>query len=1141
MKIDAAGWIADIANSVEDGGFKHEAAQIQAKALLSRVVTDLPAFRWTYIPQRIARNISLLTFQLRRVAEQAPEQIGRLAGPARDLAFIWEALGQLREGTESKTALLNAAVAYELAGFQANAASLARHLGDTRADQRTPLVVLTALFLQRRLVQLRDVAPRFLAEPPADMAPADLVPAMATASAAEGFWHTSAYLLGGETKALEVARSAFHNAAELFEGDGAFDAANLVWAVRSLLPVIRSRSTWKILSPYTAEAPRWSRYLRLLARGVSGQPYYARSVVELWPSQLEALRAGLLSTATSKIVKMPTSAGKTRVAELAIVHTLLTHESAKCVYVAPYRALVSELHQSFLTLFRDLGFRVSSVVGTYESDDFEELLFREADLLVTTPEKLDLLLRAQPQFLEHLRLIVLDETQIVDDQNRGMKFEVLLSRLKRDLPNARFVALSAVLPQETLEDFATWLRGSPEQDIVQSSWRPAAQRVARFEWRGRTGVLRFPRDESNPVLAEFVPGIISQREFAYENPRTGRMKRVPFPDPDSKSHVAAELAYKLAETGPVLVFCTQQNFVEAVARALSTRLELSSLVGEVVPHYFGTDPRARSVQLAQDWMGGRSIVQWLAQGIGIHHGMLPDVLRTAIEDDFRQRRLRVLIATNTLAQGVNLPVRTVIVHSCRRYQDDSWQQLPARDYWNIAGRAGRAGEETDGLIVHITLKAQDQVDFAYYVAHRENVEPVRGALFQKLQDLVANRLSPEVLASALDPEIMGILAEEENDQGEAAVNDVIEGSLFDVQARRRGIDPQPLKEVFRQTAAALIQKAPSREQRALYGATGLSSTSCEVIVDHVREHAEQLGAGLLATGPGRWQDLVALMVPSVLALEEMEGKYDFPGDRLELLGRWVGGGDLRSLIEEYGVQVDAPETLGKFIDEFFRYLLPWGIAAYTRLAIGILGLPRESLSEHAKFLPSMVKFGLPDPVACWAMSAGVPYRRAAQQIAGAYRAETPQAGQQDFLEWLARVETERLRYEFGLESPMLDDIARALFLAGDNPLLTDFRTVAEFLPREVEVRGIRYENREQVALQAAQGQRVDIRRDYDNLVDPNAIAVLLGGAQIGYVPRDVAQVVAPEMDAGSDVYGVVTRTERVPATQVWVGLDLERR
>ena len=101
-----------------------------------------------------------------------------------------------------------------------------------------------------------------------------------------------------------------------------------------------------------------------------------------------------------------------------------------------------------------MGYRISTATGTYDSDDFEEILFRQTDLLVVTPEKLDLLLRAQPEFLENVRLFVLDEAHIVHDSQRGIKFELLLTRLKRKLHQARFIVLSTVVPQETL------LRGS---------------------------------------------------------------------------------------------------------------------------------------------------------------------------------------------------------------------------------------------------------------------------------------------------------------------------------------------------------------------------------------------------------------------------------------------------------------------------------------------------------------------------------------------------------------------------------------------------------------------------------------------------------------------------------------------------------
>src|SRR5205807_7315201 len=140
---------------------------------------------------------------------------------------------------------------------------------------------------------------------------------------------------------------------------GYVEESNIIGNVRSLLPVMEKRSTWILLSHLAPNQPRWQRYLKLLARGVGTNVYKARSISKLWPSQITALEHGLLSSMSNKIVKMPTSAGKTRIAEMAIVYTLVNNPDAKCVYVAPYRALVSELEQSFLNLLSDLGYRVS--------------------------------------------------------------------------------------------------------------------------------------------------------------------------------------------------------------------------------------------------------------------------------------------------------------------------------------------------------------------------------------------------------------------------------------------------------------------------------------------------------------------------------------------------------------------------------------------------------------------------------------------------------------------------------------------------------------------------------------------------------------------------------------------------------------
>jgi superfamily II DNA/RNA helicase len=1114
---------------VQDPGFQVETAQIQAKALLSEVVGQVPPYRWSYIARRVIRNVVMATFELEILASENPDAITDLSAAARKFALIWESFAQLREATTRETALLNAAVNYELAGYQANAMCIARNLSRNGAREEKPsLINMTALFLQRRFLQLRDISREAQVEPAVDQGVQEsLVEAMALALAGNAFAQAIRFFLRGDAQALQRAIDTWKNAESLFAALSLVEETNVIRSMRSLLPVMQKRATWTLLPDFAPHQPKWQRYLKLLARGVGTDVYRGRSISELWPSQMTAITHGLLSTTANKIIRMPTSAGKTRIAELAIVHTLVHNPGAKCVYVAPYRALVAELQQSFFHLLNDLGYQISSVTGAYESDDFEELLIRDADVLVITPEKLDLLLRVKPDFLAKVQLIVLDEAHIVHDQRRGMKYELLLTRLMRKLPTARYIILSAVIPQESLEDFARWFNASSQEDMLTSSWRPSLQRYALFEWRGQTGVMRYTPEEDVQVLREFVPGIIHQQLFEYTNPQTGRIKRKRFPDGNSKAQVAAELAYKFAELGPVLVFCTQTNFVEAVARALQEKLEILTLTGHTVPAYFAGSPERRAALLAHEWLGDRPFADWFNAGIGVHYGALPEVIRHAVETDFRQGKLRVLIATNTLAQGVNLPVKTVIFHSCWRYVDGTRERLSARDYWNVAGRAGRAGEETESLVIHMQTSQTDERDFAYYLSAREHVEPVDSALYQKLVALVQNRLSEEALATELDPEILALLTEEEPDLilGNAS-HEPLEGSLVHIQAKRRSFPLQPLGEVFVRVARDLTAGVVSPELRAVYSSTGLSSTSCRMLHTHIDEHKKRITSLFSQSGLAQHDDVIDLLLPVCLEISEMQSDREFGGSYRDLLRSWVAGTAIHELMAEFREQASSSEELGRFIDDLFGYRLPWGMASYIRMAVALLALEDTEISDVVKFLPSMVKFGVPEPMACWAMSAGIPLRRTAIELAAACRNELVTPHYEAFLAWLSSLSSERLHDEFGLTSPMLEDVSKAIFVSSVNPLLKQFTTLDAFLPYDVEVRGIGYENRAVVALQAHPEQSVTLVRDYDNLLDRNAIAVRLLHQDMGYIPRNVAQILAPEMDTGSTLGATILHVDR---------------
>jgi len=1153
--------------------FQREAAQIQAKALLSEIADAPPDYRWTYIARRMVRNAVLATVAFTDLAANYPQDITPWADRARKLALVWESLALLRESTNRETALLNAAVNYEIAGYQANAAFIAKQLttiAQRRAD--TNLQIMGSLFLQRRFTQLLEMARRAQVEPADNqMVDEDFIERMGLALAGAAFAETVRFFLRGEYAGLASAREIFREAESLFANLGLVDDSNLIHSVRSLLPLMEQRSTWTVLREHIVGKPRWNRYLKLLARGVGSDIFVGRSISELWPSQIAAIEKELLDTATSKIVRMPTSAGKTRIAELAIVNALTSSSNAKCIYVAPYRALVSELQQSFFNLLSDLGYRISSITGTYESDDFEDLLFRDTDVLVTTPEKLDLLRRARPEFLSQVGLFVLDEAHILHDRHRGIKFELLLTSLQRSLPAVRFLTLSAVVPDQTLEDFARWFNASPTRDVMTSRWRPTVQRYAQFRWRAQTGVIEYAPEEDIQMLAEFVPGVIKQAQYEFRNPQTGRINRRKFPDLTNKGQTAAELAFKFAELGSVMVFCSQPGHVRSVANALVERIGLAVRVSQDMPPIYrrkfatGRQPQrtlpestdvemasftstisSRALLVAREWLGeDHPVSLWLECGIGVHYGVLPDAVRNAIETDFRARRLHVLVATNTVAQGVNLPVRTVIVHSCNRYTNDAYELIPARDYWNIAGRAGRAGEETQGLTIHIVHSNTDAENYRYYLDRRDNVEPVETALIQRLVELMQDRLSVDTLDNEIDAEVLAMLAEEVEGLGpEDMVEAILDASLTRIQAERKNLPLGRLKQVFVHAAQRIVQAVPDSTLRQIYSYTGLSTVSCIAIRSHIIENqvqVRQLFTGSLSDV----REIIELLLPAVLSLNEMQSQYEYTGNHGDLLISWLSGTNLSGLASAMSGIDMTPESqldLAKLIDDLFRYRLPWGVSGYIRIAQEVLSLEHTTISEYVRFLPSMIKFGLPFPAACWVMSVGIPFRRVAIQIAAAFQKEVRPQGYERFREWLSTISSERLRADFQLTSPTLEDVAQAIFAAAVNPLMRGFTTLETFLPIDVIVEGLQYENRYVVALQAEAGIIVELVRDYDNLVDRNAIFVTLSGQAMGYIPRDVAQALAPEMDTGSELIATVQSIANsdIPVVTIRISLDLSQ-
>ena len=418
-----------------------------------------------------------------------------------------------------------------------------------------------------------------------------------------------------------------------------------------------------------------------------------KAEIDLWPSQLEGARRAV-EDLDDLVVSLPTSAGKTRIAELCILRCLAIGK--RVLFITPLRALSAQTETSLRRTFLPLGKSVSSLYGSIGTSDFEQDVLKTKDIVVGTPEKLDFALRNDPSLIDDVGLVILDEGHMIGLNEREISYEVQIQRLlKRDDANQRrIVCLSAILPDgDQFDDFVGWLRQDKEGGAIQSDWRPTDLRFGEIVWQGNTGRINFTIGEERP----FIPGFLQPSVPPLPNPG---LRRTAFPKDTQELTLAA--AWRLSkDEHTVLIYCPQRSSVDAFATAiidLHKRGALDSVL---------TVPEQR-LELAKvlgcEWLGtNHPIVECLDIGVAIHHGALPTPFRKEMEKLLRQGVLKVTVSSPTLAQGLNLAATAVIVHSLYR----SGELIEASEFKNVIGRAGRAFIDTHGLVLHPIFDRHD--------------------------------------------------------------------------------------------------------------------------------------------------------------------------------------------------------------------------------------------------------------------------------------------------------------------------------------------------------------------------------------------------------------------------------------------------
>jgi hypothetical protein len=682
-------------------------------------------------------------------------------------------------------------------------------------------------------------------------------------------------------------------------------------------------------------------------------------VIELWPSQQEALRKNLLDTYPRAIlVEMPTSAGKTLLAKFAIVQTFALSPNGTIVYVVPTRALVNQVTLELRGDFRDLKprIRVEQTVPVFEIDPTEARLLEDPpNVLVTTPEKLDLLVRSDHPSVANISLVIADEAHNIGSKGRGARLELLLGTLKRDRDSARFLLLSPFLPND--RELLTWLGDERALPPIQVDWKPSNRIVGairknkirgtdRYAVRFRT--LAAADNADVPEGLDVDLGISSSKKA-------------------STKALSADAVRLLRDRGSLLILCRGRGTAATRAEELSgDRDELRS------------EPLLEAACRYLEAEVGRetSLVRCLRRGVAYHHAGMSQEAKGLVEALMRRNIISIVCGTTTLAQGVNFPISSVIVETLAKGDDT----LTYQDFWNIAGRAGRTLVDTLGLVV-FTSQQKSEVE-QFLRAEATEVSSQLTSLISRVDEIgdkfnfVALRKIPELsallqfLAHAMRVSGTSDLADE--------VEDLLRASLVYHQARKESAGSA---KILVNLCRAYIASLEGRKDiLKLADTTGFSTPSVlKLLVDKSDR------AGFTNLNDWKPENLfgsnLAPLVDRVAAISELpemklgegDGTPFDPNLVARIIRDWVSGETLDRLASKHwqSREKDPDKRLNLFSTYLFSTLLgqvSWGLGALE----GVCLSGRDEDLEAVGHIPSMVFFGVRKKPAVWLRMVGVP-------------------------------------------------------------------------------------------------------------------------------------------------------------------------
>lgn len=716
-----------------------------------------------------------------------------------------------------------------------------------------------------------------------------------------------------------------------------------------------------------------------------------RAIFDVLPPQRRALaERGLLgSSRRAVVVSLPTSSGKTLIAEFRILQALnqFDHERGWVVYLAPTRTLVNQIARQLRRDFEPLDIIVEQVSPALEIDSIEAELLHQRDraqefrVLVTTPEKLDLMLRQgwEDEIGRPLTLVIVDEAHNIQNDRRGLKLELLLSTINSECQRAQFLLLTPFI--NNAREVARWLGGQSSEDVsLALDWQPNDRVI---------GIVQAEKgEEINPRSYDYelrMETVHTTRQTLVVDDLLGLPKNEAIAPTYTKvanqGALAAVAAQKLQERGPVIVMHSRPDWVWGLAK----RFKIES--NRKVP--------TQKIGLVQEFLKMEfgstfPLIDLMSFGVGVHHGGLSDDVRVLMEWLFEEDELRFLVATTTIAQGVNFPVTGVVMAS---HQYPYGKDMPPEDFWNIAGRAGRISQGSLGIVALVAgnqSKADDlrrfinkqsgELNSALISLAREAGDlmgdlgsivyshPEWSTFVQYLAHTYRQMGQPEGFADEIEQVLRGTFGFEKlRAKDSALANQLLEGIRSYTQYLQK--PGQPLK---------------------LVDSTGFSLQSIRTVLNAAGEkgiRGETWNADSLFSQDNR--DLqsmmgVLLQVPELRdSLKDVTGGRTPNGNKLaRIVKDWVNGASIPDIASRHFMrkgddEIRAITVCGQNLFGRLNQTAAWGLGAL--LSITGSGLSEEQMRTLSN-LPSRVYYGVNNDEAIALRLLGVP-RAAATRLA----------------------------------------------------------------------------------------------------------------------------------------------------------------